>query len=168
MNTLNSLSKQSGAKQIQAPRRKGGDDGSEIEKEGACGMTAQERLNLISEIYDYLGSTNRVEYHGNYAHRAFRMVPKRWNPNRNSAFAWDGYQIFGAIAGNYRIELSPYYKGLQRIRRNKALWRKVSNFVVLKTGYACLPHDPGKNGQRWRQMYGRVAVTKSSNKKEAV
>jgi hypothetical protein len=79
---------------------------------------------------------------------------KAENPNREHPLAWDLCQIMAAIAGDYRIELSPHYKGVQRIRRNKGLWKKVSQFVLLKVGQGCLPHDPGWLGKRWKQLYG--------------
>lgn len=76
------------------------------------------------------------------------------NKNRENPIAWDLCQIFAAIAGGYVIELSPHYKGVQYIRKNKALWDKVSKFVKLKTGQACLPYDTDGLGEKWEKMNG--------------
>jgi hypothetical protein len=107
-------------------------------------MTADERLDLVREIYDFVGRSAKIGYARQYARRKFLMGRHRVeNPNRENPLAWDMYRIMAAIAGDYRIELSPHYRGVQRIRRNKGLWKKVSQFVVLKVGQGCLPHDPG-------------------------
>jgi len=103
-----------------------------------------ERLQLIWEIYNWCGS----------------YTPKRGyagNQNRELPIAWNFAQIAGAIAGGYVIELSPYYKGVQLIRKNKDLWERVSKFVKLKTGRGCLPYDEGSLGQLWEQNNGTSA-----------
>ncbi|SRR5258706_5949719 len=118
-------------------------------------MTAKKRLDLISDIYNCVGS-GKIAYDHRYARRKLLMGGHRVeNENRQYRTAWDMCQIMAAIAGDYRIELSPHYKGVRRLRRNKGLWKNVSQFVVLKAGPACLPHDVGALGKRWKQVYGK-------------
>lgn len=106
-------------------------------------MNSLKRLKLISAVYDYM------------AHAPSHLEQDiDTNCNREMPIAWDMYQIVAAIAGDYRIELSPHYKGVQRLRRNKELWNQVSQFVVLRSGHGCLPHDAGELGDRWREMNG--------------
>jgi|SRR5208282_4182568 len=106
-----------------------------------------ERLQLIWEIYNWTGSQASgsgypYSYAGNIA----------MNKNRERPIAWDLCQIFGAIAGGYVIELSPHYKGVQCVRKNKELWKRVEKFVKVKVGQACLPYDPSGTGEKWEQM----------------
>jgi hypothetical protein len=97
-----------------------------------------------------------IVYDHRYARRKLLMDGHRVeNQNRENPLAWDMCQIMAAIAGDYRIELSPHFKGVRRLRRNKVLWKNVSQFVVLKAGSGCLPHDVGALGKRWKQVYGK-------------
>jgi hypothetical protein len=82
------------------------------------------------------------------------VYPYTSNRVREECIAWDLAQIFGAIAGGYVIELSPHYKGVQLIKKNKTLWAEVNKYVKLKTGQGCLPYDPGLNGNRWEAING--------------
>jgi len=110
-----------------------------------------ERLALIWEIYQWCGSqASGKTYYGKYIEGKFIAE----NKNRETTVAWDLAQIFGAIAGGYVIELSPHYKGVQVVRKNKALWERVSKFVKLKIGEGCLPYDPGNAGDRWEHING--------------
>ena len=106
------------------------------------------RLQLIWDIYNWVGSQDSgdggITYYGN--------GPQIVNKNRETPIAWDLAQIFGAIAGGYVIELSPHYKGVQTVRKNKALWARVIPYVKLKVGQACLPYDPDATGERWEQI----------------
>lgn len=106
----------------------------------------QERLQLIWDIYNWTGSQASTNGTKHYNHNFTS------NKNREHCIAWDLAQMFGAIAGGYIIELSPHYKGVQCVRKNKALWERVSKFVKLKTGIGCLPYDSGGTGERWEKM----------------
>jgi len=106
-------------------------------------MNPTERLELISLVYDWLAKYPiQAKGHG---HNGMREHP----------ISWDFAQVAGAIAGDYQIELSPHYKGVQRLRKNTELWAKVSPFVALKAGQGCLPHDEGVLGLRWQREYGK-------------
>lgn len=112
----------------------------------------QDRLQLIWEVYNWIGS----QASGSSIHD-MQLHYNEWNKNlgnknREHSISWDLCQIFGAIAGGYVIELSPHYKGVQRIRKNKELWTRVNKFVKLKTGTGCLPYDPGITGEKWEQI----------------
>lgn len=109
-----------------------------------------ERLRLIWEIYNWCGSQDSGALYCKYGNLGNTIC----NKNRELPIAWDLAQVFAAIAGGYVIELSPHYKGIQLIRKNKILWEKVSKFVKTKTGQGCLPYDEGNLGQRWEQMNG--------------
>ena len=127
-------------------------------------MTDAQRLELIREIYNWCGKGSEPAVVRGYAERKLKLTrTDRWfkgrrktNLNRTFPVAWDLCQIFAAVAGDYRIEFSPHYKGVQFIRRNKDLWKKVSQFVVLKAGQACLPHDEAELSKRWRLKYGKT------------
>ena len=109
------------------------------------GMEA-ERLLLIWEIYSWTGSQASGKEHHNWSKVLI-------NKNRKSCISWDLCQIFAAIAGGYVVELSPHYKGVQCIRKNKDLWKRVSNYVKLKTGVGCLPYDTEAGlSERWEQI----------------
>jgi hypothetical protein len=106
-----------------------------------------ERLQLIWDIYSWTGS------------QASGKVTKPWslaaiNKNRMNPVSWDLCQIFAAIAGGYVVELSPHYKGVQLVRKNKDLWKRVSIYVKLKTGHGCLPYDTGPAGEHWEHVNG--------------
>jgi hypothetical protein len=104
-----------------------------------------ERLQLIWEIYNWTGSQTS----GKRTH----IYPQQpTNKNRETTIAWDLCQIFAAIAGGYVIELSPHYKGVQLVRKNKELWKRVSAYVKLKTGQGCLPYDIDGLGEQWEKM----------------
>jgi hypothetical protein len=105
-----------------------------------------DRLDLIWEIYTWIGTDYSGKLHG------IKDINDTANKNREPSVAWDLCQIFAAIAGGYAIEMSPYYKGVQLIKRNKSLWERVSKFVKLKTGYAVLPYDHKSIGERWEAM----------------
>src|SRR5271170_8504366 len=107
-----------------------------------------ERLQLIWDIYCWVGS----QHSGNYNAGGYGQKFSALNKNRETPVAWDLCQIFGAIAGGYVIELSPHYKGVQLVRKNKVLWDRVSKFVKLKIGQACLPYDEGNLGDRWEHI----------------
>ena len=80
-------------------------------------MNSLKRLKLISAVYDYM------------AHAPSHLEQDiDTNCNREMPIAWDMYQIVAAIAGDYRIELSPHYKGVQRLRRNERIVE--SSFTV--------------------------------------
>src|SRR5271165_100217 len=82
----------------------------------------RERLQLIWAVYNWCGMQGQG--HSNYP----------INKNRELPIAWDLAHIFAAIAGGYVVELSPHYKGVQLVRKNKELWKKVSKFVTVMTG----------------------------------
>lgn len=107
----------------------------------------EQRLQLIWEIYNWTGSqaSGKSHYH---SYAGFPIM----NKNRENPIAWDLCQMFGAIAGGYVIELSPHYKGVQLVRRNKELWSRVQKFVKIKVGQGCLPYDPGGAGEKWEQI----------------
>src|SRR5271163_2033246 len=108
-----------------------------------------ERLQLIWDIYQWCGSqSSGSTYYGKYYEG--KLVAE--NKNRELPIAWDLAHIFAAIAGGYVIELSPHYKGVQLVRKNKVLWDRVSKFVKLKIGQACLPYDEGNLGDRWEHI----------------
>lgn len=111
---------------------------------------SEERLQLIWEIYNWCGSQSSGELYA----KSGKLSNKLCNKNRELPIAWDLAQIFAAIAGGYVIELSPHYKGLQLVRKNKVLWEKVSKFVKPKTGQGCLPYDEGALGDRWEHING--------------
>ncbi len=94
-------------------------------------MNDDEKLKPIGDIYLYVEVAEPVTYLGSN--------PVRWNP-----VAWDLAQIFGAIATGRKIRLSPHYKGVQIVRRNKQLWSLIQEFVELKPGRAKLPGDDGR------------------------
>lgn len=108
-----------------------------------------ERLSLIWEIYNWTGSISSGALYCKSG-----GVGQSCNKNREHPIAWDLCQIFGAIAGGYVIELSSHYKGVQLIKKNKQLWERVSKFVKLKVGQACLPYDTGSTGERWEHING--------------
>lgn len=105
------------------------------------------RLQLIWSIYSWCGSSGQTT----------SPIKQPCNQNREHPIAWDLCQIIAAIAGGYVIELSPHYKGVQLIRKNKSLWERVSKFVTLKAGQGCLPYDSGTVGERWEQINARTA-----------
>lgn len=106
-----------------------------------------ERLQLIWDIYNWTGSqASGNSHHGSYDNNGHLMAE---NKNREHPIAWDLCQIFAAIAGGYVIELSYHYRGVQLVRKNKALWERVSKFVKLKVGQGCLPYDPTNLGEKW-------------------
>lgn len=109
------------------------------------GMT-EERLQLIWEVYCWCGSQSSGKKYG--------MDVKLVNKNREHPIAWDLAHIFAAIAGGYVVELSPHYRGVQLVKKNKELWLRVSKFVKLKIGQGCLPYDIGALGERWEQFNG--------------
>ena len=114
-----------------------------------------ERLQLIWDVYQWCGSqSSGTKYHWpSGPHGAVvEQVPVPCNKNRELPIAWDLAHIFAAIAGGYVIELSPHYKGVQLVRKNKVLWDRVSKFVKLKIGQACLPYDEGNLGDRWEHI----------------
>lgn len=108
-----------------------------------------ERMKLIWEIYEWCGSQESGML---FYQKSIWGNPKPCNKNREHTVAWDLAHIFAAIAGGYVIELSPHYKGVQLVRKNKKLWEKVSKFVKLKTGEGCLPYDIGSLGERWEKI----------------
>src|SRR5271157_4566730 len=109
-----------------------------------------ERLQLIWEIYNWCGSHQS----GHLYAKAGGCGNDKCNKNREIPIAWDLAQVFAAIAGGYVIELSPHYKGIQLIRKNKELWSRVEKFVKLKIGQGCLPYDEGPLGDRWEHING--------------
>lgn len=109
----------------------------------------KERLDLIWSIYSWCGSGQ-----SGYLYAKNGGCGQACNKNREHPIAWDLSHIFAAIAGGYVIELSPHYKGVQLIKKNKQLWEKVSKFVKLKTGQGCLPYDAGQIGEHWEQING--------------
>jgi hypothetical protein len=110
-----------------------------------------ERLALIWEIYNWTGSSASGQ---SYGYSPYGQPKQAINKNREHPIAWDLCQIFAAIAGGYVIELSSHYKGVQLVRKNKALWERVSKFVKLKVGEGCLPYDSGSTGAHWEQVNG--------------
>lgn len=108
-----------------------------------------ERLHLIWEIYNWTGSAASGK---SYNQGSYGYSNQPINKNRELPFAWDLAHIFAAIAGGYIIELSPHYKGVQCIRKNKDLWERVSKYVKLKIGQGCLPYDIGNLGERWEHI----------------
>lgn len=123
-----------------------------VQREGK----AVERLRLIWDIYNWCGQAGVRD----------KQNPFPGNMNREHPVAWDLAQIFGAIAGGYVIELSPHYRGVQIVRKNKTLWEKVSKFVDLRPGQAALPYDEGKLGERWEQMNGMSAHEKAAEEEK--
>jgi hypothetical protein len=103
-------------------------------------MKHEERLQLISDIYHWTGLVAAE------AESPWRIV----NPLRGHPVAWDLCQIAGAIAGGYRIQLSPHYRGIQIIRRNRQLWKRVQQFVEIKGGQGMLPFDTGCVGEHFQ------------------
>src|SRR5208282_2859460 len=97
-----------------------------------------ERLQLIWEIYNWTGSQASGNTH--YGNVDWKGNVVAMNKNRENPIAWDLCQIFAAIAGGYVIELSPHYKGVQLVRKNKDLWKRVEKFVKIKVGPGCLPY----------------------------
>lgn len=94
------------------------------------------RLQLINEIYNWCGTSVRGD---------------NINRNREYCIARDCYQIVAAIAGDYHIQLSPHLKGVQTLRKNKALWERIEFFVKLKPRISLLPHD-SYNRQEWEAI----------------
>jgi len=107
-------------------------------------VNSEERLKLIGDVYDWMAKAS-------ISWSAYASL-QPCNAMREMPIAWDFAQISSAIAGNYQIEMNPRYKGVVRIRKNKELWIKVSQFVVLKSGQGCLPHDPEMLGMRWKEL----------------
>lgn len=103
-----------------------------------------ERLQLIWDVYQWTGCLQSGQHWGHGSGPV--------NKNREIPIAWDLAHIFAAIAGGYVIELSPHYKGVQLVRKNKVLWDRVSKFVKLKVGQGCLPYDEGNLGDRWEHI----------------
>lgn len=114
-----------------------------------------ERLQLIWDIYQWCGS----QYSGHLYCKNGGFGNDICNKNRELPIAWDLSHIFAAIAGGYVIELSAHYKGIQLVRKNKALWTRVSNYVKLKTGQGCLPYDEGALGEKWEKINGVSFIT---------
>ena len=108
-----------------------------------------ERLQLIWDIYSWCGSQQSGSLYCKNG-----GLGQTCNKNREHPIAWDLAQVFAAIAGGYVIELSPHYKGIQLIKKNKALWEQVSKFVKIKVGSGCLPYDGGLVGERWEILNG--------------
>jgi hypothetical protein len=100
-------------------------------------MRDSERLQLIVDMYQWLGVLGPV-------------LDSPCNVIREHPIAWDVCHIAGAIAGGYRIELSPYYKGVQAIRKNPELWKRIEAFAGLKIGQGCLPFDEAFLGERFK------------------
>jgi len=95
-------------------------------------LNAKERLNLIADIYEYL-SFDVTKYQNQDC--------AKFNITREVPVAWDASHIFAAIATGYKITLNPRYNGVVLLRRNKQLWKRISEFVDLKTGVGTLMGD---------------------------
>jgi hypothetical protein len=81
------------------------------------------RLDLIADIYEH-----------------FAFMPAG-NLMRDQRVAWDMCQIFGAIALDQKIVLSPYFKGVRLLRKNNALWKQIEQCVELRKGLGVFPGD---------------------------
>jgi hypothetical protein len=102
------------------------------------------RLQLIADIYAYV-SWDAPVYYGRDA--------RGYNLARENPIAWDMAQIFGAIALDCKVQLGPGYGGVVHLRKNKELWKRISEFVDLKVGPAKLPGDDKSAHARAEYLY---------------
>jgi hypothetical protein len=99
-------------------------------------LSAQQKIELIQDIYSWVGLYSSIAQ----SDADYETGGSRANP-----IAWDVCQIGGAIACDYRIVLSPHFKGVVIIRRNKELWQRIEPFVDLKRGRGVLPFDENED-----------------------